>query len=138
MISKKLTSFAAMALIGSMGFAAAQTATPPQTPSPRGITPPTSAQVSADTAGGSIASGGSLKSAAATGWNFFHIKFCYAFYSGSTFYLYLYPTEGGYWYTTDSHFQGLLYPACGTGNWAGVYVTNTSGTWNYAEVYDYK
>jgi hypothetical protein len=27
---------------------------------------------------------------------------------------------------------------CGTGNWAGVYVTNSNGTWNDAELFDYK
>ena len=129
----KLTSLAAMTLIGSLGVAAAQT--PPSAP-PKGAAPPTAAQVSADTASGTIASGGLAK--VGTGWNYFHIRYCYSFYSGSTFYLYFYPTEGGYWYTTDSRFQGLIFPACGTGNYAGVYVTNTNGTWNYAEVFDYK
>jgi hypothetical protein len=128
----KLTSLAAMALIGSLGVAAAQSAAP----APKGSTPPSAAQVSSDTLGGSIANGG--KANVATGWYYFHIKYCYSFYSGSTFYLYFYPAEGGSWYTTDLRFQGLIYPACGTGNWTGVYVTNTNGTWGYAQVFDYK
>jgi hypothetical protein len=46
--------------------------------------------------------------------------------------------RGGSWFTSDSHFQGLIEPACGTGNWAGVYITNSNGTWNDAELFDYK
>jgi hypothetical protein len=130
MISK-LTSLSAMALIGSLGVAAAQS------PPSKAHTPPTAAQLNADTHNGTILNGGHGPKFD-LGWNYFHIQFCFSFYSGSTFYLYFYPIEGGSWFTTDPNFQALFYPACGTGNFSGVYVTATDGTWNYAEVFDYK
>jgi hypothetical protein len=133
MISR-LSLLTTVALIGSLGAAAAQ-----QTPSPQAVTPPSASQVMSDTAQGAIANGGKgAGTNATTGWNFFHIRYCYSFYYGSTFYTYFYPTEGGYWYTTDQRFQQQLYPNCVTGNWSGVYVTSTSGTWAYLTTYDYK
>ena len=129
----KLSFLATMTLIGSLGVAVAQTRSPAASSGAR--TPPTPTQVSAQTAEGTIVNGGA---AVATGWHFFHIQYCLAFYSGSTFYLYFYPAEGGFWFTSDSHFQGLIEPACPIGNWTGVYVTNSNGTWNDAELFDYK
>jgi hypothetical protein len=130
----KLTSLGAMALIGSLGVAAAQTPTSAQ---PRAAAPRTAAEVSADTANGARQSGGKVPNYVA-GWNYFHISYCQSFYYGSTYYLYFFPTTGGYWYTANPYFQALISPACGTGNWAAVYVYDSSGDWNYANVYSFQ
>jgi len=67
------------------------------------------------------------------GWNTIHPTRCEV-YSG---YLYVY-YSGGYFYTSNSVFQGLIYPACQTGNYLKFYVYDSSGHWNDVYAYPYK
>jgi hypothetical protein len=136
-MKSKLTFLATMTLIGSLGVAVAQSPVPGGA---SGKTPPlTAEQVSAATNGGQIANGAvSKKAPVPTGWNYFHITYCEALYSSGVWYLFIYPVEGGSWYTTDARFQGMLEPACQTGNWVGFYVFNTNGSYSNVRVYDYK
>jgi hypothetical protein len=67
------------------------------------------------------------------GWNTIHPKYCEV-YKG---YLYVY-YSGGYFYTNNSVFQGLIYPACQTGNYLKFYVYDSSGHWNDVYAYPYK
>ena len=71
------------------------------------------------------------------GWNYEQIRYCEGFYSGSAFYLYVYPSQGGCWYTTDPNFQHVLEPECAAGHWVAFYVYNSAGNWNYLYTYYY-
>jgi len=130
----KLTFLAMMTLIGSLGVAVAQSSAPERA---GGKTPPlTAEQVSTATKGGKVANGAIPK--VPTGWNYFHITYCEGVYSGGAWYLFVFPGEGGYWFTSDPRFQGLLEPACQTGNWVGFYVFNPDGSYSNVRVFDYR
>jgi len=72
------------------------------------------------------------------GWNYIHPKNCELYYSGGYPYLYVYATDGRYFYTTNTVFQALINPACQTGNWLAFYVYNYSSNWNDVYTYTYK
>jgi hypothetical protein len=134
-MKSKLTFLATMTLISSLGVAVAQSPVPGGA---SGKTPPlTAQQVSAATNGGKIANG-AIPKKAPTGWNYFHITYCEATYSSGVWYLFVFPAEGGSWFTSDPRFQGLLEPACQTGNWVGFYVFNPDGSYSNVRVFDYK
>lgn len=71
---------------------------------------------------------------ALVGWNTFHATSCYEAYG----YLYVYPSEGGYWYTGDEAFKRLFAAQCAVGNYVAVYVTDTSGNFDQVWTWDYK
>src|SRR5947209_5685999 len=116
MISK-ITTLATLALIGSLGVAAAQNASV-GTVQPKATPPITAQSHSAATHGGRVATGGS---AVTTGWHYFHATNCAGYYDGSTTWVYVFPSEGGYWYSSNSVFQGIYENQCSVGNWTAVY-----------------
>src|ERR1700736_5037750 len=133
-MKSKLTFLATMTLIGSLGGAVAQSPAPGRA---GGKTPPlTAEQVSAATKGGKVANGAIPP--VPVGWNYFHITYCEAVYSSGVWYLFVFPAEGGSWFTSDPRFQGLLEPACQTGNWVGFYVFNPDGSYSNVRVFDYR
>jgi len=89
-------------------------------------------------AGSNLSATSTLSSAWSVGWNYVHLSNCYLFYSGGYPYLYMYPKEGGYFYTTNTVFQQLIAPACQTGNWIAFYVYDSSNDWSAVWTYDYK
>ena len=72
------------------------------------------------------------------GWNYIHPAYCELYYSGGYPYLFVYASEGGYFYTTDQAFQTVISPACQTGNWLAFYVYNSSNNWSNVWTYTYK
>ena len=74
----------------------------------------------------------------AVGWNYVHAAYCTTYYSGGYAYMFVYPKEGGYFWTTAPAFQQLIEPACQTGNWLAFYVYDTSNDWSQVWTYTYK
>ena len=74
-----------------------------------------------------------------TGWNYFHVTNCQLYFDDPNIYLFIFPQEGGYWYTYVNMYTHTTWtPACQTGNWTAVYVTDTStGAFNYVYTYDF-
>ncbi|SRR6266496_5087079 len=72
------------------------------------------------------------------GWNYFHIASCSPF--GTT--LYLFPLESfgvGYFFTSSPVFYNAIAPACQTGNWVAIFVTNPATLdWNQFWTYTFK
>src|SRR5437588_652425 len=64
------------------------------------------------TSGGKVRNGASMSStqalAAAAGWNYAHATNCQAYWDGTTTWLYVYPQEGGSWWTADKVLQGTI------------------------------
>jgi hypothetical protein len=85
-----------------------------------------------------ITSEAAVAPALSTGWNYIHPKNCALYYSSGYPYLYVYATDGRYFYTTNTVFQALINPACQTGNWLAFYVYNSSGSWSEVYTYTYK
>jgi hypothetical protein len=75
-----------------------------------------------------------------TGWNYFHVTNCEWYTDGTNNYLFIFPQEGGYWYTYGNIYTHTTWaPACQTGNWTAVYVYNGStGSFNAVFTWDYK
>ena len=74
----------------------------------------------------------------AIGWYYFHISVCATYTVGSTIYLYMYATDGSYWWTTNTDFKHILAPACPHTNWVAVYIVNsTTNQWDHTAVYPY-
>ncbi len=71
------------------------------------------------------------------GWNYVHVTNCYEYYYAGTAWLYVYPQEGGVIYTSDPFFQGLLAPACQTGNFIGVHFIDNNNDWDAIETFNY-
>ena len=95
----------------------------------------------ARTQGGTLVNGGSTSETqanVATGWYYVHATNCQAYWDGTTTYFYIFPQEGGYWFTTNLVFQNTIQPACQTANWIAINVYNTSGSWNSVFTYPYK
>jgi hypothetical protein len=130
----KYAGFTTLAFLGSFGLALAQSATPSTTDGPPAAPAPMSAATqNALTAGGKVATGAAI-SQAAPGWYYVHATNCLG-YNG---YLYVYPSEGGDWYTNNTLFQNVLEPQCSLGNWVAFHVYNTSGNWDEVYTYNYK
>jgi hypothetical protein len=121
----------------------AQTAQQALSPARAPITPD---QHSVATVGGRIHSGngtsmqpGSAPSPAVSiGWHYVHATNCNAYWDGSTVWLYLYPSEGGYWFSSVPGSQNVMANQCLLGNWIAFYVYATDGSWNQAFTYTYK
>ncbi len=58
------------------------------------------------------------------GWNYGHLTNCYVVVNGPTTWFYAFVQEGGFGYTNNPAFATMLAPACQTGNFIGVLVTN--------------
>lgn len=92
--------------------------------------------------GAGVSSTGTLTSAtgvttATLGWNYVHATTCVAYFDGSITWLYIYPQEGGYWFTSHLSEQITIAPACQAGNWLAFYVVNGSGYWNQVLTFSY-
>jgi len=75
---------------------------------------------------------------AAAGWNIFHATNCEPYYDGSTTWVYVFPSEGGYWFTNNLFMGTSFLTQCAQGNYTATFVTNTSTgyfpdiyTWSY-------
>jgi hypothetical protein len=125
-----------LALVCSLLGAATAYAQAPQasqrpTPPPSPVTPESH---SAATHGGTVHSG--ARASATTGWNYFHATNCLSYYDGSTNWVYVYPREGGFWFTPDRVFQETFLIQCQQGYWVAIYVFDAT-TGNFSEVYTY-
>lgn len=148
MIAKCSSVFATM-VIGSFSVAEAENVSSNTWAAPA-ASPPTAITSSfhnAMTHSGQVKSGGSKTGAGATataapaaaGWNVAHATNCLAYYDGATTWLYVYPQEGGVWWTANLTFQNALEPQCSQGNWVAFYVYNTNGNlWNQVYTWNYK
>lgn len=135
-----------VALLGGFSIADAQyIPTEPRT-APIPITPELHNEL---TKGGAVSNGGGMSSAAAltneavvanavVGWNYVHAAYCVTYWDGATAWLYVYPQEGGLWYTANLSFQSLIAPACQTGNWLAFFAYDINGNWNQVQTYTYK
>jgi hypothetical protein len=74
----------------------------------------------------------------AAGWNYFHATSCSPYFDGFTTWVYLYPQEGGVWFTANSIFADAFLNQCSLGNLIAVYVIDTAGHFNQVWTYDYK
>jgi len=72
------------------------------------------------------------------GWNYVHATNCYGYFDGSTTWLYVFPEEGGFWFTSNAALQRTLAPACQTANWVGFNVFNSSGEWNLLQTFPFR
>jgi len=140
MISKfsLLAGFAGILSLPGVTFVQAQT-----TPTvPNAITPE---QHRIDTKGGVIhsgrgrASGNAIALSASFGWNYFHATNCDAYFDGTTNWVYVYPQEGGYWFTSNTNFENVFVNQCVLGYWVAIYVTDSAtGYYDQIFTYDYK
>jgi hypothetical protein len=131
-----------IALMGGLGMVAAQS-TPP-TP-PVEMTPQLHNALTQD---GTVSEGSSVSATAARtsetvtpqaiGWNFVHATTCLSYWDGTNYWLFIYPAEGGLWYTGTPTHQYTIAPACQTGNWLAFLVYNASGNWDRVQTYTYK
>jgi hypothetical protein len=78
------------------------------------------------------------ESFATVGWNYVHATNCTTYFDGSTTWLYVFPLEGGYWFTNNTVHQNTLAPQCSLGNWVAFNVVNASGFWNQVWTFSYK
>jgi hypothetical protein len=138
-------------VLGSFSVAEAENV-PNNTGTAPAASPPTAITSSfhnAMTHSGQVKSGGSKTGAgttasaapapAAAGWFYAHATTCVAYYDGSKTWLYLYPQEGGVWWTDNLTFQNTLEPQCSQGNWVAFYVYNTNGNlWNQVYTFNFK
>ena len=136
-----------VALLGCLGMTEAQDTQSEPPTQPFLITPQLHNEL---TQGGAVSNGASMSSSAAlthdvvvtnavVGWNYVYATNCHSFWDGSTTWLYVYPLEGGSWYTSNLYFQTIIAPACQTGNWLAFHVYNTNGNlWNQVYTYTYK
>lgn len=146
--------FAALPLlVGSFGMALAQESSPITGTTPPAAPPAISvAAHNALTQGGKLSSGSRQVSAesldrisAATiapaysvGWNIVHATHCLTYYTGTYTWLYVYPEEGGVFYTNNLNIQNAFSPQCALGNYVAIYVTSSSGAWDRVYTYNFK
>ena len=135
------TVLAIMALLGFFGVAEAQTAENEPLTAPPQITPELHRAL---TNGGTVSNGASMSSAGdavappVLGWNYVHATNCLGYTDGTTTWLYVYPQEGGSWFTSNPSFQNTIAPACQTGNWLAFYQVNSRGAWNQVFTYTFR
>jgi hypothetical protein len=72
------------------------------------------------------------------GWNYVHATHCYMYDQDGYTYLFLYPQEGGQFWTTSAPYQNLIMAACQTGNWIAFDAYDSYGDWAEVYTYDYK
>ena len=133
-----------IALLGCLGMAAAQDSQSQSPTPPVVMTPELHNKLTQD---GTISEGGGVSSTEArtsgtrlvSGWNFVHAANCVSYWDGSSYWLYIYPQEGGYFFTGNSPHQYTIAPACQTGYWLAFHVYNvTNGAWDQVQTYTYK
>ena len=102
--------------------------------------PITAEMHAAGTRNGTIRNGGKTASASAVvGWNYMHATNCNTYFDGVTNWVYVYPVEGGFWFTSDPYFMSALQAQCVLGNWIALWVFNpVGGLFNQVFSYDYK
>ena len=128
-------------MLPGVTFAQAQTTGSTAPTLPRAITPE---EHNAVTKGGTIKSGMGSTLGEGTiintslGWHYQHATYCNAYFDGTTNWVYVYPSEGGYWFTSLKYFGNTFINQCVLGNWVAVYVTDTAGDFNQVYTYDYK
>ena len=143
-MKSKLSLIAGLSILGlalGAGVGQAQLAPinrpgPQNGPPPPVITSAVHAQSTANSTSSSGHSSGTNGLTAAAGWNYFHATNCAPYYDGSTTWVYVFPAEGGYWYTSNSIFETSMLTQCAVGNWMAVYVTNTT-TGYFPEIYTF-
>jgi hypothetical protein len=135
-----------IALVGGLGMAAAQD-TPSKQP-----TPPiemTSEMHNALTQNGTVTEGAVFSAPEARtgatavplavfGWNYVHATTCLSYWDGTNYWLYVFPAEGGSWFTGTPTHQYTIAPACQTGNWLAFYIYNANGNWDRVQTYTYR
>ena len=128
---------AGLAILSLSGIAMAQQAAPASAPEI------TAQSHSAATQNGTVASGSGaslsnspITNAAALGWQFVHATNCVSYSDG---YLYVFPREGGYWFTNAPLFTTTMLAQCVHGNWIGFHVvTASTGAFDQIETFNYK
>jgi hypothetical protein len=126
----------------SVDVAAAQRSSDNAPAAPTAAPPITPAFHNAATLGGTSSSGGrrgdagSITTQAVAGWNYVHATSCLVLDNG---YIYVYPSEGGYWYSNVQDFKDVFLTQCSTGNWVAINVTDVfAGTFNQVQTFDYR
>jgi len=142
-MKSQISRLSSLALVASLLGAATAYGQVPQpsqlaTPAPSPVTPDSH---SAATQGGKVPSGGRIAGAAAAantanGWYYVHATHCVPYYNGSTTWVYMFPQEGGYWYTNNAVFEETFLIQCQQGYWIGIYVFNNGILELYT--YDYR
>src|SRR4051794_39463877 len=106
MLTKCIGLALTLAVLGSCEVGAAQKSAKDASAAPTPALPPISPSFhEAATLGGTLSSGGhkggtnGITGQALTGWNYIHATNCTQYLSG---YMYVYPQEGGYFFTTDA------------------------------------
>jgi len=74
----------------------------------------------------------------AVGWYVVHPANCTSWFDGTYYWLYVYPSEGGYFFTANLQTQTAITPACQTGNLLAFYVYNTSGNWAQVQTFNHR
>jgi hypothetical protein len=143
-MTSKLFLRACLAVILSfLGLAVVQAQTVVQgqsapTAAPAAITPQ---QHSLVTQGGTIQSAkgqiSGQQQAVAIGWNYVHATNCLTYFDGVITWVYLYPQEGGYWFTANIDFGFTWLTACAHNNVVGMNVFSTSGLFNQVFTYSH-
>jgi hypothetical protein len=87
--------------------------------------------------GGGSNTGSSSAPAVALGWHYFHETNCSWYSDGTNNFFYVWPSEGGYWYTVNNLYTEVaLTTSCVHGYWEALYVVDTV-TGRYTETYSY-
>jgi hypothetical protein len=143
MFLKRILLVSAAVAMCSADVAAAQRSSDNAPAAPTAAAPPITPTLhNALTLGGTSSSGGrkgkagSITTQAVAGWNYVHATSCTYLNNG---YIYVYPSEGGYWYSNVQEFKDALLTQCSTGNWVALYVTDpNAGTFSQVYTYDYR
>lgn len=135
--------FAGLLSLPGATLVQAQTSSSGPTPTPpKAITPEAHRNA---TNGGTIQSGmvsalgqKATPNSTFTGWHYFHATTCDTYWDGVTTWVYVYPSEGGYWFTSNDLFANTFLNQCTVGNWVAIYVYDTAGDFSQVYTYDYK
>jgi len=127
----RVTMVAVLAVISLITTADAQKA--PQTP--KVAKPPITLHPGNGSSGDGVDGG---RTPYSYGWNYVHATNCYMYDQGGYTYLFLYPQEGGQFWTASAPYQNLITAACQTGNWLAFYVYDSNGEWDAVYTYSDK
>jgi hypothetical protein len=72
------------------------------------------------------------------GWHYFHATYCNVIFDGVNSWVYVYPQEGGFWFTSINYFVNAFLNQCVLGNFVAVYVYDTAGDYSQVYTYTYK
>jgi hypothetical protein len=73
-----------------------------------------------------------------TGWNVVHATTCMTYYDGTDTWFYVFPQEGGIYFTNLVGSQIILAPQCVLGQWVAFYVYDSIGDFNRVVTYGFK